>query len=73
MKRLQAYVRNVGAGISHLFNALTGGDARVSFSARVGAAEHRGRKWARVVASIIDGLLFSHNHCEEQAREAELI
>lgn len=67
------YLLNVLAGVSHLLNAILGGLPKHSFSARVGAAEHRGRKWARVVASIIDAALFSFNHCEEQAREEGLI
>lgn len=73
MPRLLAYVHNVLAGASHWFNALMGGEPRYSFSARVGAAEHKGKRWAWVVASIIDAALFSNNHCEEQAREEGLI
>lgn len=67
------YLWNVFAGVSHLLNALTGGDARHSLSARTGAALHRGEAWARVAAFIIDGLLFSRNHCLERAIEEELI
>jgi hypothetical protein len=73
MSRMLAYVLNVLVGFSHLFNAFMGGLPKHSFSARVGAAEHRGKIWARVVASIIDGLAFDHNHCLEQAREEGLI
>lgn len=68
-----AYLWSVLGGLSHLLNALTGGKARNSFSARTGAALHRGSAWARVVAFIIDGLLFSRNHCLERATEEELI
>ena len=68
-----AYLENLVAGFSHLLNALTGGDARVSFSARVGAAAYRGSVSASVIAALIDALLFSRNHCEEHAREEGLI
>jgi hypothetical protein len=56
-----------------LLNAILGGSARQTLSARTGYALYRGKRWARVAAPIIDGLLFSRNHCTEQAREAGLI
>ncbi len=68
-----AYLENVFAALSHLLNALTGGDARNSFSARTGAAMARGEAWARPVAWVIDRLLWSRNHCLEHAREEGLI
>jgi hypothetical protein len=67
------YVLSVLSGLSHLLNAVLGGDPRYSFSARVGKAEVDGKPWARIVASIIDALLFNHDHCEEQARLEGLI
>lgn len=67
------YLENVLAGVSHLVNALTGGDARFSFSARVGASASRGRRWAIVTEKVIDAMLFSRNHCYEHAREEGLI
>jgi hypothetical protein len=67
------YLKTVVSGFSHLLNALTGGNPRYSFSARVGALSYRGRVWASVVASLIDTLLFSKNHCIEHAREEGLI
>lgn len=70
---LYAYAENVLAGVSHLLNALTGGDARNSFSARAGAEAVKGRAWAKVASAIIDRLLFSRNHCIEHAREEGLI
>lgn len=73
MKRLLAYLHNLFAGASHLLNAILGGDPMNSYSARVGEAEHRGKRWARVVASMIDALLFDYDHCEEQARIEGLI
>jgi hypothetical protein len=73
MSRMLAYVLNVLVGFSHLFNAFMGGLPKHSFSARVGKAEYEGKRWARVVASVIDGLAFDHDHCEEQARDEGLI
>lgn len=70
---MRRYAENVLAGVSHLVNALTGGDARVSFSARVGASAYRGSRFAAVVAKVIDTMLFSRNHCREHAREEGLI
>ena len=67
------YLRNVGAGLSHLLNAVTGGDPRFSFSARVGKAQYGGKRWAKVTAWVIDRLLFSHRHCLEHAAEEGLI
>lgn len=70
---MRRYLENVLAGVSHLVNALTGGDARVSLSARVGASAYRGSRFAAVVAKVIDAMLFSRNHCHEHAREEGLI
>jgi len=49
------------------------GDAKQSFSARTGYALYRGKLWARIMAPVINLLLWSRNHCTEQAREAGLI
>lgn len=68
-----AYVENLIAGLSHLLNALTGGDARFSFSARCGAQAEKGKAWAKACCAVIDRLLFSKNHCIEHAREEGLI
>lgn len=68
-----AYLWNVFSGLSHLLNAILGGDPRVSFSARTGAALVRGAAWAKPTAAVIDGLLFSRNHCLKHAREEDLI
>lgn len=67
------YAENVVAGFSHLLNAVTGGDARNSFSARMGAEAARGSRLAAFVTACIDALLFSRNHCLEHAREEGLI
>lgn len=68
-----SYLENVVAGFSHLFNALTGGSAMNSFSARVGWRASQGAMWAVGVAAVIDALAFSRNHCAEHAREEGLI
>lgn len=67
------YFENVGAALSHLLNALLGGNAMNSFSARTGAAAIRGEAWALVCERLINGLLFSRNHCREHAREEGLV
>ena len=67
------YAKNIVAGFSHFLNALTGGDPRNSFSARMGALAHRGSVLALIVTAGIDALLFSQNHCVEHAREEGLI
>lgn len=68
-----AYFENVFAALSHLVNALTGGEAMNSFSARTGAEAVRGKAWARVTERVINAVLFSRNHCREHAREEGLI
>lgn len=67
------YLKNIVAGFSHFLNALTGGDPRNSFSARMGALSYAGSPLATVVCGFIDALLFSRNHCVEHAREEGLI
>jgi hypothetical protein len=73
MKAVRRYLENVVAGLSHLINALTGGDARVSWSARLGAEAHNGNVLSAVLALIIDTVLFSRGHCYEHAKEEGLI
>lgn len=68
-----SYLENVVAGFSHLLNALTGGSARNSFSARVGERQHAGAEWAIWMAALIDVLAWSNNHCLEHAQEEGLI
>jgi hypothetical protein len=68
-----AYIQNVFAGASHLLNAITGGPAKHSFSAWSGFKASRGVEWRRIVCVIVNALLFSRNHCLEQAREEGLI
>lgn len=68
-----AYIQNVFAGASHLLNAVTGGPAKHSFSAWSGFKASCGVGWRRIVCVIVNALLFSRNHCLEQAREEGLI
>ena len=70
---MRAYLENVVSGFSHLLNAITGGQAKHSFSARMGAEADAGSKLAKVITGLIDALLFSRNHCLEHAREEGLI
>lgn len=70
---MRQYLTNVVAGFSHFLNAVTGGDPRNSFSARMGMYASRGKGWAKVIAFLIDHLLFSRRHCIEHAREEGLI
>lgn len=73
MKTLRLYLWNLVAGISHLLNAIAGGDPRVSLSARLGAEAFHGNRVSLTLTRIIDALLFSRNHCLEHAREERLI
>ena len=73
MIKVRRYLENVVAGLSHLINALTGGDARVSWSARLGAEAYRGNRASAVLAWVIDTVLFSKGHCFEHAQEEGLI
>jgi len=70
---VRRYLERVIAALSHLLNALTGGSPSNSFSARVGFEAHHGKRWAIRTARLIDGLLWSRNHCHEHAREEGLI
>lgn len=73
MAVIRRYLENVVGGLSHLANALLGGSADNSLSARVGAEAHYGSRAAEVFAAIIDTVLFSRNHCNERANEEGLI
>ena len=73
MKSVRLYLWNVVAGLSHFVNALSGGTPRVSLSARLGAEAYHGNRLAKVLAFMIDAILFSRNHCLEHAAEEGLI
>lgn len=70
---MQAYIERVFGAASHFLNVVLGGTIQHSLSARTGKAQHDGKAWARYAAAFINGLLFSHNHCLERAREEGLI
>jgi hypothetical protein len=70
---MRSYFSHLLAALTRFLNALWGGDYRNSFSARVGAAAERGSPFAAVLGAVIDTLLFSRNHCREQAIEEGLI
>lgn len=65
--------RALGTAFTRILNAVLWGDAKQSFSARTGYALHRGKRWAKIMAPVINLLLWSRNHCSEQAREGGLI
>lgn len=68
-----AYLQNLFAAVSHLLNAIRGGSARYPLSAAAGEAAEDGERWGLIAEAIIDRLLFSKNHCREQAAEYGLI
>lgn len=70
---MRDYLENLIAGFSHFLNALTGGKATNSFSARMGAEAWHGSRFAWVITQVINTLLFSENHCLEHAIEEGLI
>jgi hypothetical protein len=47
-------------------NALFGGDPTMTISARTGLALLDGKRWARIVAPVID-FAFGKGHCLEKA------
>ena len=55
-----------------VINAILQGDARHTISARTGYAVYRGKRWAKVVAPIIDAF-FGKGHCEAQAKVEGLL
>ena len=65
-----AYVYNVLAAVSQLFNAILAGDRDMSFSGRTGYAYRRGKLWARIVMPCIDFIL-GHGHCLASVEDDE--
>lgn len=63
----------LGSAFTRVLNTFLWGDAKQSFSARTGYALYRGKLWAKAMAPTINLLLWSRNHCTEQAREAGLV
>ena len=68
------YLINVSASLSVVFNALTGGSYRNTFSARTGYAASNGKKWSLVSEKMINSIpFFSGNHCYLEAKNEGLI
>lgn len=72
MQLLQALFGSVERSLNMAFsldtcgNALFGGDPRMSISERTGLALMAGKRWAKIVAPLIDHF-FGKNHCREEA------
>jgi len=60
-----AYIKQVAIAVDQLLNALLGGWADETFSARCWRLESE-RKWARVMRPVVDAIFFfDDNHCKE--------
>ena len=71
---IKIYFINVLASCSVMFNAVTGGSYRNTFSARTGCAAHNGKKWALIAEKWINSIpLLSENHCYLEAKNEGLI
>lgn len=58
--------RRMALAIDMCGNALLGGDPRETISARTGRNLIAGKRWARIVAPVID-FFFGENHCRNAA------
>ena len=57
-----------------MFNAVTGGSYRNTFSARTGCAANNGKKWALVAEWLINSVpIFSDDHCYLEAKNEGLL
>lgn len=72
MQLLQALFGSVERSLNMAFsldtcgNALFGGDPRMTISERTGLALMEGKRWARIVTSVID-YFFGADHCRTEA------
>lgn len=57
--------------LSKLLNSVLGGRHDQTFSARVGAAQKAGERWAKIVAPVLALGLSDPDHAEEAARNDE--
>lgn len=64
----QARALGIAVGFDEAGNALFGGDARQTISTRTGKALIRGKRWARIVAPLID-FFFGAGHCLAHAND----
>ena len=68
------YFINVLASSSVVFNTLTGGSYRNTFSARTGLASVRGATWAKIAEGVINSIpFFSADHCYNEANNEGLL
>ena len=61
------------ASLSVVLNTITGGSYRNTFSARTGLASMQGAKWAKITETGINTILFSGNHCHNEAKNEGLL
>lgn len=59
---------SMAVAIDECGNALFGGDAQETISQRTGLALIAGKRWAKILAPLIDSI-FGKNHCLENARD----
>jgi hypothetical protein len=60
-----SYVEEVGSALSRLFNALTGGDGSVTFSARSFQLSLDQPRLGRRLVAVVDWLNRDPGHCRE--------
>jgi len=58
---------NMAVSLDTCGNALLGGNPRQTLSERTGLALLEGKRWARIVAPVID-YFFGKDHCRQEAR-----
>ncbi len=58
---------NMAVSLDTCGNALLGGNPRQTLSERTGLALLEGKRWARIVAPVVD-YFFGHDHCRQEAR-----
>jgi hypothetical protein len=58
---------NMAVSLDTCGNALLGGNPRQTISERTGLALIEGKRWARIVAPVID-YFFGPDHCRQEAR-----
>jgi len=59
-----AYLKQVSIAVDQLLNALSGGYADETLSARAWRTEYAGKMWGRILRPVIDALFFfDPDHC----------
>lgn len=59
---------NMAVSLDTCGNALFGGDPRMTISERTGLGVMQNKRWARIVALVID-YFFGANHCRDEANK----